>query len=62
MSSTAKDRIIKITKEQPDDSSYDEILRELIFYRMIDQGVKDSKNARTISHKDLLNEINSWSK
>lgn len=32
---SAKDQIRKLLDEQPDDSSYDELLRELAFHRMI---------------------------
>jgi hypothetical protein len=32
-----KERIVEIVQSQPEDSSYDEILRELIFERMIER-------------------------
>ncbi|MFZ2658649.1 MAG: hypothetical protein WAX69_27195 [Victivallales bacterium] len=54
--------MIKIIEEQPDDSSFDEILRELAFAEMIDKGLEDSKNKRIISNKDMKREIESWSK
>jgi hypothetical protein len=44
-----KERMIEIIQEQPDDSSYDEILRELAFARMIDRGLADSDAGRTIT-------------
>ena len=34
-----KDRILKIITDQPDDSSFDEILRELAFMRMVEKGL-----------------------
>ena len=34
---SAKEQIAKILQDQPDDSSYDEILRELAFARMIER-------------------------
>lgn len=57
---TAKDRILETIREQPDDSSYDEILRELTLARMIERGVADSKAGRTISHEELGRRIAAW--
>ncbi len=34
---TAKEIMIKVIQEQPDDSSFDEIIRELAFSNMIDR-------------------------
>ncbi|MFA6569224.1 MAG: hypothetical protein WCS96_13510 [Victivallales bacterium] len=62
MPAIVKETMIKIIEEQPDDSSFDEILRELAFSEMIDRGLEDSKNKRLISNKDMKREIESWSK
>ena len=35
------------------DTSYDEIIKELTFDRMIKKGLKDSKNGNTISSKEM---------
>jgi hypothetical protein len=35
---TVKERMLEIIQEQPEDSSYDEILRELAFARMVERG------------------------
>ncbi len=35
---TAKEQITQLVQQQPDDSSYDEIIRELAFHRMIERG------------------------
>lgn len=45
---TAKKKIAEIIEQQPDDSSYDEILRELAFVRMVERGLEDSRAGRTI--------------
>lgn len=55
---SAKDEIAKIIQEQPDDSSYDEILRELAFARMIERGLLDSRHNRTISNDEMARRIN----
>lgn len=43
-----------------DDSSYDEILKELAFDRMIQKGLKDSKENKTISNEQMKNRIKQW--
>jgi len=40
---SAKEQIAHIVQEQPEDSSYDEILRELALARMIERGLEDSQ-------------------
>lgn len=57
---TAKDRILELVGEQPDDSSFDEILRELALARMIQRGLVDSEAGRTISHEEMGQRIRSW--
>ncbi len=59
---TAKDRILKIVHGQPDDSAFDEILQELAMARMIERGLEDSKNDRTISHEEMGKRLSSWAK
>ena len=57
---TAKDQIKQILESQPDDSSYDEILRELAFKRMVDKGLADIKSGRVISNEEMKTRIMSW--
>ena len=59
---TVKEKMKEIIEEQPDDSSYDEILRELAFVRMVERGVKDSQEGRTISNEEMKNRIKKWQK
>ena len=58
---TAKEQITELVQQQPDDSSYDEIIRELAFHRMIQRGLKDSDEGRTISTDEMEARINTWS-
>lgn len=39
---SAKEPIAKILQDQPDNSSYDEILQKLIFVRMVEKGLADA--------------------
>ncbi|MCB9771284.1 MAG: hypothetical protein H6754_01845 [Candidatus Omnitrophica bacterium] len=57
-----KKEMTKIIERQPEDSSYDEILRELAFARMIDRGLSDSKAKRTISNAQMKQRIVKWQK
>lgn len=59
---SAKEQMSKIIQEQPDDSSYDEVLRELAFARMIERGLKDSEANRTISNEQMKHRIKAWRK
>ena len=60
--SSAKEAMTKIIQEQPEDSSYDEILRELAFARMIERGLEDSRTHRTISDEEMRQRIRTWQK
>lgn len=59
---TAKDHIVEIIKRQPDDSSYDEIMRELAFDLMVQRGLRDSDEGRTISNEEMERRISTWQK
>ncbi len=59
---TVKDELTKLIQDQPDDSSYDEILRELAFNLMVQRGLKDSDEGRTISNEEMGRRIRSWQK
>ena len=59
---TAKEHIAEILKRQPDDSSYDEIVRELAFDLMVQRGLKDSDEQRTLSNEDMARRIKTWQK
>ena len=60
--STAKEELTKLIQDQPDDSSYDEILRELAFNIMVKRGLKDSDEGKTISNEEMERRIRSWQK
>ncbi len=59
---TAKNIMIKIIQEQPDDSSFDEIIRELAFSKMIDKGLSASDKGNVVSHEEMGKRIASWQK
>lgn len=57
---SVKDQMIKIIKEQPEDSTFDEILKELAFSRMVERGLLDSHNNKTISNEEMGKRIKTW--
>ena len=57
---TAKEKITKLIQQQPDDSSYEDIVRELAFDLMVQRGLKDSEEGRTISNEEMRHRIRTW--
>lgn len=58
--STAKDEVKQLIDQQPDDSSYEELVRELAFALMVRRGLIDSQQHRTISNDEMGRRIRSW--
>jgi predicted transcriptional regulator len=50
----------RIIRSQPDDATYDEILKELAFERMIDRGLEDTRRGRTLSDAEMRERISTW--
>lgn len=59
---TAKDELKALLEQQPEDSSSEELVRELAFHVMIERGLADSDAGRTISNEEMGRRIRSWSK
>jgi hypothetical protein len=60
--STAKEELTRLIEKQPDDSSPEEIVRELAFHVMVERGIADSDAKRTISNEEMGRRIRSWQK
>ncbi len=58
--STAKEELTRLIQEQPDDSSQEEIVRELAFHLMIERGIADSDAKRVVSNEEMGRRIRSW--
>ncbi|MDA3809747.1 MAG: hypothetical protein PF518_05375 [Spirochaetaceae bacterium] len=58
--SAIKEQMIKIITEQPDDSSFKEILQELSFSAMVNKGLKDSIKQNVTPTQQLKEEIQNW--
>ena len=59
---TAKDELSVLIQHQPEDSSREEIIRELAFHVMVERGLADSDARRTISNDEMAKRIRSWAK
>jgi len=60
--STTKDKMTEVIKSQPEDATYEEIMRELAFEKMVDRGLEDARNRRVISNEDMERRIRAWQK
>jgi len=59
---TDKEKVKELVDAQPDDASYDEIVRELAFERMVERGLKAVRAGRTISNEEMGRRIATWQK
>jgi predicted transcriptional regulator len=55
--SMIKERMREIIFSQPDDASYEEIMRELAFERMIERGLEDSGKGRILTNEEMEHRI-----
>lgn len=57
---TVKEKMTEMIRSQPDDASYEEIVRELAFQCMIDRGLEDSRKGRVITNEEMHLRIRTW--
>lgn len=55
--SAAKEELSRLIQGQPDESSREEIVRELAFHVMVGRGLADSDANRTISSEEMERRI-----
>ena len=58
--STAKQELGELIQQQPDDSTGEEIVRELAFHLMIQRGLVDSDAGRVVSNEEMERRIRQW--
>jgi predicted transcriptional regulator len=58
--STAKELVREVLETQPDDSTYEEIMRELSFDRMVARGLEDVRAGRVIDNDEMQRRIRQW--
>ena len=60
--SAVKERMADVIQDQPEDATYEEILRELAFEQMIASGLKDLREGKTISNDEMKRRLSAWQK
>jgi hypothetical protein len=60
--STVKEELTQLIQGQPEDSTSEEIVRELALHVMVERGLADSDAKRTISNDEMQRRIRSWQK
>ena len=55
-----KDALIGLIESLPEDSTYEEILQEIVIARMVDRGLADVDAGRAISDEEMRQTIDSW--
>lgn len=58
--SNAKEKMTEVIQSQPEDATYEEIMRELAFEKMIDRGISDSRGERVVSNEEMEHRIRTW--
>ena len=60
--STAKKELIQLIEEQPEASTQEEIVRELLFHLMVQRGLADADAGRVITNAEMDRRIRLWAK
>jgi hypothetical protein len=60
--SNVKEKMTAVIQSQPEDATYEEIMRELAFERMIARGLEDSRHNRVMSNDDMQRRLRAWRK
>ncbi len=55
-----KDEAKKIIDALPDDATYEEIIKELAFDKMVQRGLEDVEEGRVISNEEMKSIIAKW--
>ena len=58
----AKQKMAEVIQSQPEDATYEEIMRELAFERMIARGLEDSRAGRVMSNEEIERRMRTWQK
>ena len=54
-----KEKMKEVIDSQPDNATYEEILRELAFERMVERGLMDSREGHVISNREMGHRVRS---
>lgn len=59
---SVREKMVEVIQNQPEDATFEEIMRELAFERMVNRGLDDSRNGRVITNGKMEHRICSWKK
>jgi len=57
---TPKQDLVRLLQQQPDDSSREELIRELAFSVMVERGLADSDARRVVPDDEMAYRILQW--
>ena len=57
---TVREKIAEVVLAQPADATYEEIVRELAFDRMVARGLDDTRAGRVIADEEMAHRIRTW--
>ncbi len=60
--SNVKDKMTEVIQAQPEDATYEQIMRELAFERMVARGLEDSRRGRVLSNEEMERRMREWRK
>lgn len=55
--SNVKEKMTEVIQSQPEDATYEEIMRELAFERMVVRGLEDVRQGRVVSSAEMERRI-----
>jgi predicted transcriptional regulator len=59
---TPKQDLVRLLQQQPDDSSREELVRELALSVMVERGLADSDARRVVPDDEMAHRIRQWRK
>ena len=59
---SVRENAIKLLQNLPDDSSLEDIMEELYFKFLVDDGLKELDEGKGISHEEVENRLAKWLK
>ena len=59
---SVKEKMTAVIRSLPEDATYDEIMRELAFERMVARGLMDVREGNVISNEEMEHRIRAWQK
>ena len=60
--SNVKEKMTEVIQSQPEDATYEKIMRELAFEKIIERGLSDSRSGRVVSNEEMERRIRTWQK